>query len=81
MRFKATRGIIITNTLSAADIEPKETIMIGDRRVDMIAAKANGIKTMAITYGYGSREELIACDPDYICDSPAQIVSLLALNA
>ncbi len=72
---------LMAHIVDSLNIEPEETIMIGDRRVDMTAAKSNGIKTMAVTYGYGSREELFACDPDYICDSPAQIAYLLTANS
>ena len=34
--------------------------MIGDREFDVIAAARNGIRTVGVTWGYGSRAELEA---------------------
>ena len=34
--------------------------MIGDHSHDVLGAKANGIDAIGVTYGYGSREELIS---------------------
>ncbi|MBI2448554.1 HAD hydrolase-like protein [Candidatus Microgenomates bacterium] len=34
------------------------TVIVGDRRDDVVAGKDNLIHTVGITYGYGSREEL-----------------------
>ena len=33
--------------------------MIGDRSHDVLGAKANGMAAIGVTYGYGSREELM----------------------
>jgi phosphoglycolate phosphatase len=51
--------------------------IVGDREHDIIAGKRNGIVTIGVTYGYGSREELAAAGADSICDSPAEITSTL----
>jgi len=56
-------------------LRPEATIMIGDRKHDVIAAKKNGMKSVGVTYGYGSREELIEAGVDYLCDTPMEVVS------
>ena len=58
----------------------KETdgvVMVGDREFDVIGAKENGIKSIGVTYGYGSREELAAAGADHLCDSVAELSRIL----
>ncbi len=43
--------------------------MIGDRKFDIQGAKKNQIFSIAVSYGYGSLEELEAEHPDYIAKS------------
>lgn len=38
----------------------KCTYMVGDRKFDIIGAKAEGVISVGVTYGYGSEEELLA---------------------
>jgi len=56
---------------SASDIEgaatPEETLMIGDRRQDILAGKLNHTQTIGVTYGYGSRREVVDSIPNYVC--------------
>lgn len=39
--------------------EPQECILIGDTRFDAIGAKEVGMECIGITYGYGTKEELL----------------------
>src|SRR5690554_7311346 len=39
---------------------PQDKVMIGDRKFDIIGAKANGIDVIGVTYGYGEEEEIRA---------------------
>ncbi|UUV17834.1 HAD family hydrolase [Fusobacteria bacterium ZRK30] len=55
----------------------KETIMIGDRKYDVIGAEKNNIDSIGVLYGYGSLEELEAASPTYIVDSINQLYKLL----
>lgn len=50
---------------------PERCLMVGDRRFDVEAASANGVAALGVSYGYGSLEELNACGPRAIVDSPA----------
>lgn len=58
------------------NIEPKSTVMVGDSSNDILAAKAAGIDTIAVTYGY-SNEDIIALEPTVIVDNLAQIPKVL----
>jgi phosphoglycolate phosphatase len=56
-------------------LNPRQTVMIGDRARDIESGKAHGTRTVAVTYGFGSLEELTAAGPDCICHSPQEIFS------
>ncbi|MCY1181127.1 Phosphoglycolate phosphatase [compost metagenome] len=37
--------------------------MVGDRQYDVLGARHNGIEAVAVTYGYGTPEELKQAQP------------------
>jgi phosphoglycolate phosphatase len=48
-------------------------VFIGDRGVDMVAAKDHGLEAVGVLWGYGSREELISSGAQHICASVAEL--------
>lgn len=54
-----------------------QCLMIGDTLHDIDGAHANGIDAVAVTYGFGKRDELIQAQPLALCDSPLDILKLL----
>lgn len=54
-------------------LDPRLTIMIGDRARDVESGRANGTCTIGVTYGFGSVAEITAARPDEICHSTAEI--------
>ncbi|MCK4745219.1 HAD family hydrolase [Candidatus Parcubacteria bacterium] len=60
-----------------ADYPASEIYYIGDTKGDMIEGQKAGVKTIATTWGYHSRERLETADPDYIVDAPMELVSIL----
>ena len=54
-----------------------ECLMIGDTLHDVEGAHANGIDVVAVTYGFGKRDELAQAKPIAICNSPRDILNLL----
>ena len=54
-----------------------ECIMVGDRKYDVLGAKAAGIKSVGVLYGYGSREEMNVSAPDFIAESIAELGKIL----
>jgi len=57
--------------------QASEAVYIGDATVDVLAAKAAGMTSIAVTWGAGLREQLLAVAPDYLVDSVAQLRELL----
>lgn len=65
---------LVRHILATEGLRPDQTIIIGDRKYDILGGKTNGFRTGAVTYGYGTREELEAEMPDLLFDSPEQLV-------
>jgi phosphoglycolate phosphatase-like HAD superfamily hydrolase len=51
--------------------------MVGDTTADILAGKAAGLKTCAVTYGFGSLAELQHCQPDYVIDTFSDLIRLV----
>ena len=63
---------LIANGINAA-----ETVMIGDRAVDIEAARKNDVAAIGVVWGFGDRTELESAGPDHIVDSPQELLELL----
>ncbi len=62
---RSAKTEVIQHVLDTCRIQPPAAVMIGDRKHDMIGARNCGIHSIAAGYGYGSEEELAACEPTY----------------
>ena len=69
---------LLRQLLVNRSLDPTETVMVGDRKHDVIAAKKNDLISVGVTYGYGSSVELIEAGVDYLCHSPTEVVSLIS---
>ena len=49
---------LLAYLLERESLAPATTVLIGDRRYDVAAARANGVATAGVTWGYGSPGEL-----------------------
>ncbi len=57
--------------------ERNKTVMVGDRKFDVIGAAANEIKCIGVLYGYGSREELNAAGAYRLADTITGLQKML----
>ena len=58
--------------------DPADIIMVGDRKYDIIGARKNGIDCIAVTYGYGSLEEIRKSHPTYTVHSVEELDKLFS---
>jgi len=73
-----TKTEIIRRALILLQDIPKESIiMVGDRKHDVIGARENRIQSIAVTYGYGSIEELQETGPTFTAGSIEDLNALL----
>ncbi|HWJ76228.1 MAG TPA: HAD family hydrolase [Kaistia sp.] len=76
---RANKADLITYVLESEVIDPDHCVMIGDRRHDIDGARKNGIKVIAVGWGYGSEAEFEATPPDRIVhDVPALVPAVTA---
>jgi phosphoglycolate phosphatase len=66
----------IFEVLKRTDMTKEEAVIIGDSNFDIDAGKAAGIKTIAVTYGYRSKESLK--DADFMIDTFGELLNTLA---
>mgnify|MGYP003205470650 CR=1 FL=1 len=58
-------------------VDPAQVYMIGDRKFDVEGARALGVESVGVTYGYGSKEELKEAKADYIVQSVEELEKFL----
>jgi phosphoglycolate phosphatase len=68
---------LIRHVMEEEFIPPGQAIAVGDRSEDIRGARANGMDSIGVTYGYGSRQELENAGATWICDSPASVLEVL----
>ncbi|WP_203289937.1 HAD family hydrolase [Metabacillus sp. cB07] len=61
-------------------VHKEEMVMIGDRKHDIIGAVNTGIRSIGVTYGYGSMEELEEACPSVLVSSVEELKRLLLKN-
>lgn len=54
-----------------------KTVMIGDRKHDVLGAKETGIASVGVLYGYGSRQELTEAGADVLAETIFDLQNLL----
>lgn len=64
-------------SLLADGLIRENAVMIGDRYIDIIAGHKNGLKSIGVLWGYGSREELEAESPDYLLKAPVDLLDCM----
>lgn len=58
-------------------INLEECIMVGDRKFDINGARENHIKSIGVTYGFGTEEELEEAGADYIAHNAEELRNIL----
>ena len=69
---------IVYEAMQAAGIEDKsDVVYVGDSDVDMITGNNAGVRTIGVTWGFRTKEELLLHSPWKTADSPEQIFEYL----
>jgi phosphoglycolate phosphatase len=72
------KATLIARALGDFGIAPADAAMIGDRHFDIEGARANQVRAIGVTWGFGGREELMQAGANAIAESPQQLPLLLA---
>lgn len=73
---RTEKGEVIAYALQESGIAKESALMVGDRKHDILGAKENGIRSMGVLFGYGSREELIFAGADEIAETPEEVLRI-----
>jgi phosphoglycolate phosphatase len=74
----ATKTTIISHLLESRQLEPsKNMAMVGDTVFDIEGGNENGLTTIAVSYGFGKREELTKAGPDFWASSVEELFQIL----
>lgn len=71
------KSAIIAHALGKYNLDPAQSMMIGDRAQDISGARENGLLAVAVTYGFGDRDELNGARPDHTVDKSIELLELL----
>lgn len=69
-------GVLACETLG---LKPEEILFVGDGDTDMEFASKMGFIAAGVTWGYRSREQLLAAGADFLCDSFLELQKKLGL--
>ena len=58
------------------EIPREKAFYIGDTAGDILEARAAGVRSVAVTWGWHDRERLLAVHPDFLIDSPEELLSI-----
>ena len=74
---RSNKTELLAYLLKEEDVDFSESMMVGDRKHDIIGGRNNNLTTCGVLYGYGSEEELSTAKADYLAGSPAYLVDII----
>jgi phosphoglycolate phosphatase len=73
-----SKTALLRRLLEEQSLDLPGTTMVGDRYFDIEAARKNGVRSIAVTYGYGTAEELASARADYTCNTVEDLLPAFA---
>ena len=67
----------LLHAVAALGVEPADCVYVGDATVDVLAARAAGMASVAVTWGAGERAALEAAGPDAVVDTVPDLAAYL----
>lgn len=75
---RVAKDELVRDVLAAfPHIPPHRAVMIGDREYDILGARANGVPSIAVAWGFGPCAELRAARPDYTACTVRELEALV----
>jgi phosphoglycolate phosphatase len=67
----------VQTILAQFKVMPQDAVVVGDGVNDILVAKAAGVPSIAVTYGYTSKKDLLQLSPDFIIESPERLLAII----
>lgn len=74
---RVEKADVIAYALREFGIPAEKTVMVGDRQNDIFGAKRNGLDSIGVLYGYGSKEELQKAGAQRFAAAPEEILKFI----
>lgn len=71
------KDAVIAYALEQTGVKSADAVMVGDRHHDIGGAKTNGMRSVGVLFGYGSREELASAGADAIAETVQELQNIL----
>ena len=71
----------IDHALEKYGIPREKAFYIGDTAGDIVEARAAGVRSVAVTWGWHDRERLVAVRPDFLIDTPEGLLTIDPVGA
>ncbi|MEI7238282.1 HAD hydrolase-like protein [Pectobacterium brasiliense] len=68
---------LLAYLITKHEVEPSRSIMVGDRKDDIIGARDNHLSSIGVLWGYGTYDELSTHQADYLCDQPDKLCDVI----
>ena len=72
---------IVYDIMQRAGVEKVDTLYVGDSDVDMCTARAAGVESAGVTWGFRGRDELNRAGAAHLVDTPDGILHLCGIEA
>jgi phosphoglycolate phosphatase len=69
---------LLAHLLERGVVRPEAAVMVGDRGLDITAAKINRIRSIGALWGFGDRGELADAGADLLCEHPRALAACLS---
>jgi phosphoglycolate phosphatase len=69
---------LIGHLIERGAIRAESAVMVGDRHLDMQAARAHRVRAIGALWGFGDRRELTEAGADLLCEHPRGLAACLA---
>jgi phosphoglycolate phosphatase len=78
---RGSKALVIAEVLRRiGDPDPAQVLMVGDRRHDVVGARAHGIRCAGAAWGYGPADELAQAGANPICATPGSLAAHLGVD-
>ena len=78
---RGDKSSLIAHVIERDGLVPRDVVMIGDTKFDMIGAANNQLRGVGVLWGYGSEEELLEAGASECLADPSELTSLLQYGA
>jgi HAD superfamily hydrolase (TIGR01509 family) len=65
---------VLLKSVEVFGARPEDCLFVGDSSADMEAGRRAGMRTCAVTWGYGEMGEMARWEPDFWIDAPHELV-------